>query len=27
LTSAALFIVVEIALLARGKKPPPIHEH
>jgi manganese/iron transport system permease protein len=27
LTSAALFIVVEIALLARGKKPAPMHEH
>ena len=27
LTSAALFILVEITLLARGRKPAPIHEH
>ena len=27
LTSAALFIAVEFALFARGKKPAPIHEH
>jgi len=27
LTSAALFIAVELALFARGKKPAPIHEH
>ena len=27
LTSAALFILVEIILLARGRKPAPIHEH
>jgi ABC-type Mn2+/Zn2+ transport system permease subunit len=27
LTSAALFILVEISLLARGKNPPAIHEH
>lgn len=27
LTSAALFIAVEIALFARGKKPAPTHEH
>jgi len=27
LTSAALFIVVEISLVARGKKPAPTHEH
>jgi manganese/iron transport system permease protein/iron/zinc/copper transport system permease protein len=27
LTSAALFIAVDVALLARGKKPAPIHEH
>jgi ABC-type Mn2+/Zn2+ transport system permease subunit len=27
LTSAALFIVVEFALFARGKKPAPIQEH
>lgn len=27
LTSAALFITVELALFARGKKPAPIHEH
>jgi manganese/iron transport system permease protein/iron/zinc/copper transport system permease protein len=27
LTSATLFIVVELALLARGKKPAPIHRH
>jgi manganese/iron transport system permease protein/iron/zinc/copper transport system permease protein len=27
LTSAALFIALEIALLARGKNPPTIHDH
>jgi manganese/iron transport system permease protein/iron/zinc/copper transport system permease protein len=27
LTSAALFIAVELVLFARGKKPAPIHEH
>ncbi len=27
LTSAALFIVVEIALLTRGKKPVALHDH
>ncbi len=27
LTSAALFIFVELALFARGKEPAPIHEH
>ena len=27
LTSATLFIVVELALLARGKKPAPVHRH
>jgi ABC-type Mn2+/Zn2+ transport system permease subunit len=27
LMSAALFVLVEITLLARGRKPAPIHEH
>ena len=27
LTAAALFIVVDLALFARGRKPVPIHEH
>jgi len=27
LTSAALFIVADLLLMARGKKPAPIHEH
>jgi manganese/iron transport system permease protein/iron/zinc/copper transport system permease protein len=27
LTSAALFIAVELSLFARGKKPSPMHEH
>jgi ABC-type Mn2+/Zn2+ transport system permease subunit len=27
LTAAALFILVDLALFARGKKPVPIHEH
>ena len=27
LTSAVLFAMVEITLLARGRKPAPIHEH
>lgn len=27
LTAAALFILVDLGLFARGKNPPPIHEH